>query len=182
MPGYVIHLAVANEYLKKHKNDVIQNKESFLLGSINPHFTTKEKKGETHYGQSSSIIYLRKYLNSNLLNSDFNKGYFLHLVTDYVFYNKILEIISQDIYNDYDILNKKLMKKYNVKLPDIVKDKVFFTEGSTKILNMDTAENLIDTVSNFNLNDIRTEILSNKYTNKWDEIRILKRLDNAKKY
>lgn len=46
MPGYVIHLATANEYMKKHPNE-IKNKNGFLLGTISPDFTTKEKRRNT---------------------------------------------------------------------------------------------------------------------------------------
>lgn len=176
MPGYVIHLATANEYMKKHPNE-IKNKNEFLLGTISPDFTTKEKKGETHYGESSSILYLRKYLEKNNIDTDFNKGYFLHLVTDYIFYNKLLECTSKDIYNDYDILNKYLIEKYNVEILEQIKDKVFYAEGKTKILHKELAEKTISIVSNYTLNTIKQEIKATNYTEKWDKIRKLKRLN-----
>ncbi len=176
MPGYVIHLATANEYIKKHPNE-IKDISEFLIGSISPDLTTKDKKGETHYGETSSILYLRKYLEKNELKSDYNRGYFLHLVTDYIFYNKLLEYTSKDIYNDYDILNKYLIEKYDVKLPDIIKDKIFFKEGNTKILNKETAEKTIKIVSSYNINTIKEEILSTSFNEKWEKIRLLKRLD-----
>lgn len=176
MPGYVIHLAVANEYVKKHPNE-IKNLPDFFRGNISPDLTTKDKKGETHYGETSSVLYLRKYFEKNNLESDYSKGYFLHLVTDYIFYNKILEYISKDIYNDYDILNRYLMEKYDVKLIDEVKDNVLFKEGNTKILNRETAEKTIDIVSNYELKNIKEEILSTSFNEKWEKIRLLKRLD-----
>ena len=39
MPGYVIHLAVAEEYLKKHKN-VKENYDEFIEGVIYPDSVT----------------------------------------------------------------------------------------------------------------------------------------------
>ena len=176
MPSYVIHLATANEYLRKHKNE-ITNLNDFFLGAVSPDFTTKEKKGETHFGESSSVLYLRQYLEKKDLNTDFNKGYFLHLVTDYIFYNKLLECTSKDIYTDYDILNKYLIEKYNVTLVEEVKDKVFFLSGETKILHKDLAELIINLASDMSLEDIKNEILSTDYTEKWDKIRRLKKLD-----
>ena len=68
------------------------------------------------------------------------KDIFLHLVTDYLFYNKLLEVTSKDIYNDYDILNSILIEKYNVKILEKIKDKVFFKDGDTKILSKELAE------------------------------------------
>ena len=35
MPGFVIHLATANEYIRKHPNE-IKNKADFINGSIAP--------------------------------------------------------------------------------------------------------------------------------------------------
>ncbi|MBR3720593.1 MAG: hypothetical protein IKN09_02500 [Clostridia bacterium] len=175
MPGYVIHLATANEYIRKHKNE-IKNKEDFFKGCIAPDETDKENKKITHYGNGSDQVELRKYLQSNNLESDYQKGYFLHLITDYIFYNKLLECISKKIYNDYDILNDYLIKKYDVKLLDEIKDKVFYTDGQTEILSRELAEKIIDVASETSLEEIKNEIISCDYIEKWDKIRLLKRI------
>ena len=159
MPGYVIHLATANEYIRKHKNE-IKNKEDFFKGCIAPDETDKENKKLTHYGNGSDQVELRKYLQSNNLESDYQKGYFLHLITDYIFYNKLLECISKKIYNDYDILNDYLIKKYDVKLLDEIKDKVFYTDGQTEILSKELAEKIIDVASETSLEGVKNEIIS----------------------
>ena len=101
----------------------------------------------------------------------------MHLVTDYIFYIKIISVISKDIYNDYDILNKYLIEKYNVEIYDNIKNNVFFKEGETKILTTELAEKTINETSDFILENIKQEILSSNYTEKWDYIRDLKRLD-----
>ena len=175
MPGYVIHLATANEYIRKHENE-IQNKEEFFKGCIAPDETDKENKKITHYGNGSDQVELRKYLQSNNIDSDYKKGYFLHLITDYIFYNKLLECISKKIYNDYDILNDYLIKKYDVKLLDEIKDKVFYTDGQTEILSRELAEKIIDVASETSLEEIKNEIISCDYIEKWDKIRLLKRI------
>lgn len=175
MPGYVIHLATANEYIRKHKNE-IKNKEDFFKGCIAPDETDKENKKITHYGNGSDQVELRKYLQSNNLESDYQKGYFLHLITDYIFYNKLLECISKKIYNDYDILNDYLIKKYDVKLLDEIKDKVFYTDGQTEILSKELAEKIIDVASETSLEGVKNEIISCDYIEKWDKIRLLKRI------
>lgn len=175
MPGFVIHIATASEYIRKHKN--IKNIDEFIEGTIEPDLTTKEDKKRTHYGNSSAEVVLRNYLKENDINTDYNKGYFLHLVTDYIFYNKLLACTSKEIYNDYDILNGYLIEKYKLNIPDKIKKQVYFNEGETKILSKELAEKTIKIVSDYKLEDIKNEILSTEYLEKWDKIRKLIRLD-----
>jgi hypothetical protein len=134
-------------------------------------------KSETHYGIMSSQVSLRKYLEANEIKSDFDKGYFLHLITDYVFYNRILDTTSKDIYNDYDILNKYLIEKYKIEIPEIIKNQAHFKTGKTKILSKEKADETIKIVSEVNLEDVKNEILNSSYCEKWEKIRILKRLE-----
>jgi len=176
MPGFIIHLAVANEYIKKHKNQ-IENKQDFIRGCIYPDLTTKEGKKQTHFGKSSAEPELRIFLENISIDTDFNKGYFLHLITDYIFYNKILQYTSKDIYNDYDILNRYLLKKYDVEITEEIKDKVFFKEGKLKILNKELVDKTINEASKCDLETVKNEIIAGEYIEKWEYIRKLKRLD-----
>lgn len=170
MPGYVIHLSVAEEYLKKH--DKKENYSEFIEGVIFPDSVTD--KSLTHYGPSSSQVNLYNFLKEHELNDSFTRGYFLHLLTDYLFYNKYINFFSKDIYNDYDILNKKLIKKYDVKLPDKVKKYVFFKENmELKILSYSLIETFIKDVSDMNIDNLVIEI--NQNTGKWTKIRPLKK-------
>lgn len=170
MPGYVIHLSVAEEYLKKH--DKKENYLEFIEGVIFPDSVTD--KSLTHYGPSSSQVNLYNFLKEHELNDSFTRGYFLHLLTDYLFYNKYINFFSKDIYNDYDILNKELIKKYDVKLPDKVKKYVFFKENmELKILSYSLIETFIKDVSDMNIDNLVIEI--NQNTGKWTKIRPLKK-------
>ena len=104
------------------------------------------------------------------------------MLTDFLFYKKHFVLpkagmASEIIHNDYDILNKYLIEKYNVEICDNIKDKVFFQEGETKIINREIAERTIYEASKIELDNIKTEILSNEYIEKWDKIRTLKILD-----
>ena len=162
MPGFVIHLAIAQEYLKKHKKDF---SEDFILGSIEPDFTSDKSK--SHFGKSPAYTSLSNYLKHNKPISDFDKGYFLHLVTDYLFYNYYVENFKKpQIYDDYDFTNQFLINKYNVLLPVQVKDKVFFKNGTPEILTLPLACKLIDEVSALTLEDIEEEIYNNN--EKWN--------------
>ena len=129
MAGYVTHLAIAEEYLKKHK-DVKEDYDEFIKGVIYPDSVTD--KSLTHYGIKSSKVILKDFLQDNEIYNSYMRGYFLHLITDYLFYNKYLEKFTKDIYNDYDILNKRLIEKYNVVLPVNIQNNVFYKEGEKK--------------------------------------------------
>ena len=166
MAGYVIHLAVAESYIKKHEDD-IKDYNRFIEGVIFP--DSVSDKSITHYGQKSSKTDLKAFLEDNKIDNDYNKGYFLHLVTDYIFYNKLLKYFSKDIYNDYDILNEKLQKKFNVTLPENIKDKVFYKEGKTKVLKLENIIKFIEDVSDYKLDEIKERILDND--NYWLEIK-----------
>ena len=102
---------------------------------------------------------MKAFLNDKNIDNSYNKGYFLHLITDFIFYNKFIEYYSTDIYNDYDILNKPLMERFNVKLPKEVKDKVFYKEGITKILNLDKTVDFIKNVAKYKLDDVKQQVI-----------------------
>ena len=167
MAGYVIHLAIAEEYLRKH-NDIKEDYEEFIKGVIYPDSVTD--KSLTHYGIKSSKVILKDFLQDNEINNSYMRGYFLHLITDYLFYNKYLEKFSKDIYNDYDILNKRLIEKYNVVLPENIQNNVFYEDGETKILTMELAIKIIDEISDLNLNAVEKEIRENPNDKKWSKI------------
>ena len=167
MAGYVIHLAIAEEYLKKHK-DVKEDYDEFIKGVIYPDSVTD--KSLTHYGIKSSKVILKDFLQDNEINNSYMRGYFLHLITDYLFYNKYLEEFTKDIYNDYDILNKRLIEKYNVVLPENIQNNVFYEDGETKILTMELAIKIIDEISDLNLNAVEKEIRKNPNDEKWSKI------------
>ena len=84
MAGYVIHLAVGEEYLRKHPNE-IKSYDEFIQGIIAP--DDVKDKSLTHYGPKSSKVNLKNFFEEKDIDSDFNKGYFIHLLTDYIFYN-----------------------------------------------------------------------------------------------
>ncbi|MCI8655226.1 MAG: hypothetical protein HFJ48_05100 [Clostridia bacterium] len=163
MPGYVIHLAVANKYLE---TNYIENHQNFYKGVIAPDLTNDKTK--THYGNGSSETNLKEYLTKNQIVTSFDKGFFLHLITDYLFYNKYLKVFSKDIYNDYDILNKYLIEKYRVELPKEAKNEVFFKEGQLTLLDKESLVTFIDNVAKINLLEAEEEIKSDKPKGKWN--------------
>ena len=171
MPGYVIHLSVAEEYLRK-QTKVKENYDEFIEGVIYPDSVTD--KSLTHYGKSSSYSNLYNFLKERELKNSFNRGYFLHLLTDYLFYNKYIDFFSKDIYNDYDILNRQWIDKYNVTLPEKIKKYVFFKENlELKILSLPLVEKIITDIWSMQLDDIARQVQNDP--EKWTTFRPLKR-------
>lgn len=171
MPGYIIHLAIAEEYLRKHKN--IEKKDDFIEGVIFP--DSVKDKSETHYGAKSCYSNLFEFLKDKNLNTSFNKGYFLHLLTDYLFYNRYIDHTSKAIYNDYDILNKKLIDEYKIEVPKRINDKIYFKDGKLVILTYEIVYKLIEDISDMDINDIASEVMNDPIN--WTKMRELKRLD-----
>lgn len=169
MAGYVIHLAVAEEYLRKHKSK-IEKYDDFIQGVIYP--DSVKDKSETHYGVKSSKSNLYDFLMYKDIDTSFNRGYFLHLLTDYLFYNYYVDTMSNDMYNDYDILNKYLINRYNVVIPDEVKKYIFFKEGELKILSKQLVEKIIEDISDMDIDIVANEV--KKDPEKWTKMRELK--------
>lgn len=155
MPGYVIHIAIGQEYLRKHKCKV--DYDDFIKGNIDPDLTNT--KSMTHYGKSPAYTSLKEFLKNNTIDSSINKGRFLHLITDFLFYNHYLDRISKEIlHNDYDLTNKDIINKYNVILPEYIKQYVFEKEGNPEILNFQLAMKIIDEISELDMDKIKQEI------------------------
>ena len=172
MAGYVIHVAIAKEYLRKHKN-IEENEQDFINGTIVPDLT--DDKSKTHYGEASSETDLNYYLSENVVDNSFQKGYFLHLLVDRLFYNYYFDIkkirkemnikISDYIYDDYDKLNKDLIEKYNVVLSLELQKFTNIKEGKTKILDLNIIEKMIDEISDLDLSIVINELKQYKYFN-----------------
>ena len=92
MPGFNIHLAIGKRYIEKQKN-IIKNENSFYNGLVAPDLVTDKKV--SHYTAETNTSNLEKYLQGkvrldlylkdNKVETDFEKGVFLHLLTDYLF-------------------------------------------------------------------------------------------------
>ena len=157
MAGYVIHLAVAKEYLRNFR---IKDESEFLRGAIAPDLLSQEDKKATHYSeQGGSGVNLKEFLKHNSISTAYMKGYFLHLVTDYLFYNKYFPntINETKQYNDYDILNKELIEKYNIEIPEDIKDIVQFKEGELQVLEREKLDQMIQEISKKPLSEYKKE-------------------------
>ena len=86
MASFSMHLAIAKLYLKDHPEE---NEEEFLEGILEPDTVPSIEKGRTHYGLHAAWSNPAKYLQENgkKIENSRKRGYFLHLVTDYLFYH-----------------------------------------------------------------------------------------------
>lgn len=168
MASFVIHLAIAKEYLEKHKEN---NPIDFEEGNIAPDLATD--KILAHYGPITAKPSLYRYLQENPVDNSYNRGYFLHLATDYLFYNylihidDVLEKIGIDswkkmLYNDYGIINNFVIDTYQLKVPEKIKKYMNSQEGTLSLFTKKDLINFISKMSNVNLDVIQQEIKNKK--------------------
>ncbi len=173
MAGFTIHLAVGEQYIEKHTGKIKDEKE-FIRGIVAPDLNEKmtdieKNKSKSHYGkweEYSSITNIEQFLNDKNvnINEDYWKGYFLHLLTDYYFYNIDFLKESNEIakakdhfYHDYDCLNKYLIEKYDVSKYDIwtIRKYINVISDNPKYLEINKVIKFIGKISDF---DIETEV------------------------
>lgn len=168
MPGYVIHLAVGQEYYRKH-SDLIDDCEAFKNGTIAP---DRMKDFDRNNAERTQTHTLTLEKNPDEL-SDYEKGYVLHLFTDKLFYQAFKW--KPCIYEDYDKTNRYVCEKYGIVLPkhEVVKNKVQFKEGKSEVFTKKQIDLFIEEVSNFSLAQM-VQYLTDEYGN--EKIVDLKRI------
>lgn len=108
MASFSMHLSIAKLYLDRHTEE---DEYEFVRGSIEPDLAPFLEKGRTHYGLHAAWANPAKYLQENgkSLENSFKRGYFLHLLTDYLFYHLLInidEILNiQDVKETIDLQN-----------------------------------------------------------------------------
>lgn len=186
MPSLNIHIAACNKYL--YRNNV-QNEVEFLRGTVAPdlccdkalsHFSGPRNK-EDIISSLKNKVNLKKFLLENNINTDYDNGFFLHLLTDYAFSNFFFDRsylkrvkwdkFKNDLYYSFDQCDPYVKKRYGVKyeinnekiLDDFNKyNKYKYYKDSKNIININNLNKFIDKVSLINLKDIRIEILNDK--------------------
>lgn len=131
MPGFHIHVAIGNKYKNKNK---ISKSLDFDKGIVYPdlvedgiasHYTGyQDKNNLLEYLNNKVNLY--EFLKSNDIDSDYSKGLFLHLLTDYLFFNYFIDKeylknvnyddFCKDLYYSYNLTNY-VYQKYNITFP-----------------------------------------------------------------
>ena len=179
MPGYVIHLAVAKEYLRNFR---VSNETDFLKGVIAPDLLSKENKKETHYSEKGGAeTDLNRFIKEKKINTSYMEGYFLHLIVDYLFYNEYFTNYDKRLYDDYDILNAELIEKYKIEVPEEVKEQVHFKSGELQILEKEKLYKMITEISNKKIRDYKKELKkTGTVTTQTEDIKIATLAENRK--
>ena len=174
MASFSMHLAIAKLYLNTHKEEDI---EEFIKGTLAPDLT--DDKSATHYGRHAAWANPANYLqsNGNDIENSFKKAYFLHLITDYLFYHKLIDVddylekLGVDEWRrrhrtDFDILEDEIKKKYEIedmveKLPDHIKKHMTKAQGELTIFERESLYNLLEDISKIDLIKMKEELLKN---------------------
>lgn len=129
MASSAIHLAVAKKYYERNN---IYDYDNFIAGSLYP--DAADDKNQAHYTDSNrgtnnvsylqSKVNLYSFLKGRKELNDFELGWFLHLVTDYLFFDECFskeyllensyEKFREDLYFAYNCLEKYVSDKYNI--------------------------------------------------------------------
>ena len=134
MASSPIHLAIAKKYIEKNIN---LNKEEVLKGTIYPdtikdkntsHYADLTKRGKDNVSHLQGKVNLYSFLLDHPTLDDFEFGWFLHLITDYLFFEECFtkeyllshtfDEFRKDLCFGYDCLNQYLTEKYKITRED----------------------------------------------------------------
>lgn len=188
MASFGIHLAIGKRYIEKTK--IIKNEKEFYKGIIDPdlasnkklsHYTGTQNKNDL-FSYLLKKVQLYEYLKYENISSDYQKGIFLHLITDYLFFNHFFNYtylskvsyseFCKDLYYSYDEINDDLEKKYKINYTEYFnqiksnieknkKEKNISNEVRTNILPLDKLDDFIEYVSSINLEEYKNKIIEN---------------------
>lgn len=169
MASAAIHLAIAKQYLERHPD---LDKKDLFRGTLYPDVGINSI--ELHYPKSFVIcdfaigvydkVDLYAFLLSNNVFNSFEVGWFLHLVTDYLFFlecfteeyllSKTCNKFCQELYHAYDCLDSYLFTKYHIVKEDYEAYSSEYYPGipyEECILSKEMVDAFIDRVSSIDL-------------------------------
>lgn len=181
MPCFSIHLAVAKKYLELHNEE---DSSKFLEGTIAPDIS--KDKNASHYGENyvttNVMLYMKKktnlvkFLESNKIDNSFQRGYFLHLICDYKFFDyyidspilktKSFEEIVKLGFLDYDRISGELLEKVDLAslgLPKKILDMMTRSDGKEpELLDKSHIYRFIDEMSQIDLKLLESDFKKTK--------------------
>ena len=179
MASFAMHYAIAKEYCKKNEN---VNFASFARGSIQldlaqdkskAHYTTPPKTQEIAEIARNKVD-LVTCVNNTTLDSDFALGEFLHLLTDYLFFQKLpkafnnvgitdTEQARKVLINDYIATNAFLAERYMFNLMELPENGRAVSHEKPVLMNTDEIVSFIDDCASLNLREVYENIKNNKF-------------------
>ena len=184
MASLVIHQIIGEKYCELNN---IAHKQEFLKGNISPDILPN--KEESHYKTPrpqkiyldiiKDRVNLSAFCKDKKLIDDYTCGYFLHLVTDYIFYNILIigsnkfqdfcsappEISSAKMYKEYDRIAYHLLSTFpNTDISRLPKNTTTTTNEDLTIFNKTELLKFIEICSKLDLKQIYKDISNNDYT------------------
>lgn len=175
MASIQIHIVIGEQFLNKNKNI---NRANFMKGIIEPDLIDDGKMHYSTYKDKTNLkdylknkVNLKEYLAHHQVSSDYDRGVFLHLITDYLFFNDFFDStyinnidyneFCKDLYYSYPLCTKLLEEKYGSinyygYLETINKD----IEKSRKEKNINVAEERKNILPNSKIIDFINEVSS----------------------
>ncbi len=175
-----IHLAIAKKYLEKNPKI---NKDDFIAGTLYPdadmdndktHYTDK-KRGNDNVSHVRGKVNLFAFLEEHDSINDFEMGWFLHLIGDYLFFEECFseeyllsisyEQFCKELYHAYYCINGYLEEKfalgreYYKAYPDAYYPGIVWEEN---ILSKELVDSFIDRVSSIDMDKYIEKIKQNK--------------------
>ena len=185
MASLMLHMAIGGKYCEINK---IESPIEFVSGNLAPDILSN--KDDSHYlsGYYPSAyreaimnrVNLFEFCKCNQLITDYNRGYFLHLVTDYVFYTQYLKNLEtykslSDIpddemkilmYLEYDKIAYYLVNNYseyvNPEMLPPLAGRV--DENPMEIFSPDGIDKFINFCINIDLDDLYNRIKKKDYS------------------
>lgn len=180
MASPAIHLAIAKKYLEKNASF---NYKNVIDGTLYP--DAVDDKDKSHYTDinrgSDNVSHVRgkvnlyEFLIEHEFLSDFELGWFLHLVTDYLFFeecftteyllNRTYEAFCKDLYFAYDCLNTYIPEKYHITEVDYASYPSEYYPGipyEDSVLSKDMIDKFIERVSSVDLDEYIERIRKSK--------------------
>lgn len=167
-----IHLAIMKRYMEKNNIDI--NAKEALAGTLYPdaaedndksHYTNKFR-GLDNISHVRGKVNLYAFLQEHTIEDAFQLGWFLHLVTDYLFFEECFSIeyllqtsysdFCKDLYFAYNCLNLYIEEKYNITRDDFESYPNEYYSGipyEECILDKDRIDTFIDRVSSIALEE-----------------------------
>lgn len=180
MASSAIHLAIAKKYLEQHKN---LNYEEVIKGTLYPdadsdndrtHYTDKNRKND-NVSHVQGKVNLYNFLEEHPILSDFEMGWFLHLITDYLFFSECFteeyllsisyEEFCKELYHAYDCVNLYIEEKYHITKEDFKDYPSEYYPGipyEDCILSKEMVDNFIERVSSIDLDKYIVKIKENR--------------------
>ncbi|MDE6284638.1 MAG: hypothetical protein K2M17_02735 [Bacilli bacterium] len=191
MASFSVHLAIGKRHMEKYKD--IADEKAFMKGTVDPDLASN--KDESHYtnmenrDNNNLIDYLSKkiqldqYIIDAYDGSDYQKGIFLHLIADYLFFNDFFDKeylkrvtykeFCEDLYFSYNESNNHVEEKYKIDYADFKdtlekniaenkKERNLDDEPKRNILENDRIDAFIERVASINLEEYKNKIIENK--------------------